>query len=651
MSRIALITADAELYERAGLLCRTLGLQEDVALYFARLSQAPELAQSLQHEEVEVIVVRGGLGILVKKAPIKIPIVEIDVTGQDLARIFLEAKAITGLERPRAAFVAFDNMAVDVEVIAQLANVDVVIHRLESDEDIPPVVGEVARLDYDVLLGGTRTVEIAKGLGMKSVLLRSGELSIKSALLEARKIAQGRQIEKENAEKFKTLIDCSFEGIISIDQERKIRLVNPAAAQLLELSPKDCQGSPLGELIDLPEIGECLQTGREIQGQVIRWKNLWISLNIGPIVVEHGTIGAFLTFQEISRIQEAEAMIRTEVLVRKFAAKYSLLDIVGQSPQIVEARRIAAAIASTDATLLIHGESGTGKELFAQGIHNLSPRKEGPFVAINCAALPPNLLESELFGYVEGAFTGALKKGKPGLFEMAHRGTLFLDEISEMDKYGQSRLLRALQEKQIMRLGGDKYIPVDVRVIAASNRNLVELVESGAFRQDIYYRLKVLVLNLPPLRRRTGDIARLAAEFLQRHQKTYKKTIELTREAYAELARHPWPGNVRELSHFIERLVVTARERSITGETIRNFIEDREYDQSPPAIPAPAPAPDSSQEARIVSALQETGCNMTKTAEALGISRPTLYRKLKHFDIKLTSTVVKSATPGAPARE
>jgi transcriptional regulator with PAS, ATPase and Fis domain len=624
MSKIALITSDRGLYEEVGALCRGMELQNEVDLHFIRLGKAPDLTRKLQHEDVDVILARGGLAMLIQPFSVKVPIVEIVITGQDLARIFLKAKVLTGIERPRAAFIAFDNMATDVGVIAQLANVDLTIHRLQANEDIPPVVDEVARFGYDVVFGGTRTVRIAKERGMKSILLESGPLSIKNALLEARKVVLARQIEKENAGKFKALVDYSFEGIISIDREKKILTINPAAKRLLNRSPKEFLDRPLHALIDLPEIDECLQTGREILGKVIHRENNWISFNVGPIIVEHETIGAFLTFQEVSRIQEAETTIRTEILVKKFNAKYTMADIIGQSPQICEAKRIAESIASTDATILIQGESGTGKELFAQGIHNLSPRKSGPFVAINCAALPPNLLESELFGYVEGAFTGATKKGKPGLFEMAHRGTLFLDEISEMDKYGQGRLLRALQEKQIMRLGGDKYIPVDVRVIAASNRNLMSLVESGTFRQDIYYRLKVLVLNLPPLRQRTGDIVYLAAEFLQRHKRTYRKSIELAEDAYAELARHSWPGNVRELSHFIELLVVTAGKARITEETIRRFIEDREYDQPSEPLPALTAATSLKEDARILSTLRFHGYNVRKTAATLGISRPTL---------------------------
>ena len=638
MSRIALITSDPELFEQAGRICAELGLQQEIDLYLAHLSDAATLAARLKHEGVDVVIARGGLALLILAAGVNIPVVEVVITGQDLARIFLDAKRVTGLERPRAAFIAFDNMVADVEIIACITNIDLTIYRLQTNEDIPVMIDAVADLNYDVILGGTKTVALARKRGLRATLLQSGPLSTKNAILEARKIAQGRQIEKEEAGKFRALIDFSLEGIISVDREKRIQIINPAARFLLNCAADDLQGQSIDLLLDVPEIDRCLHEGREIRGHVIQRDNLWISLNIGPIIVNQAPIGAFITFQEISRIQEAEATIRNEVLVKKFHAKYSLEDIQGRSPQILEAKRITREIARTDATTLIIGESGTGKEFFAQGIHNLSGRRNGPFVAINCAALPPNLLESELFGYVEGAFTGATKKGKPGLFEMAHRGTLFLDEISEMDKYGQSRLLRALQEKQIMRLGGDKYIPVDVRIIAASNRNLPQLIETGQFRQDLYYRLKVLVLNLPQLRQRTGDVEFLAREFVKRFSLQYKRRIELNADAFKELTSYPWPGNVRELMHFIERLTVTAGNREIDAGAISRLVENREYEDFSVPHPILAPRPQYTEDAMIVSLLESNRYNIKKTALDLGISRPTLYRKLRQYQIQIKKT-------------
>ena len=642
MAKIALITADHDLFEQTERIRREINLQNEVELYLSELSDAPQLAARLQREDVDVLVARGGLATLIQNADVKIPVVEIVTTGQDLARICLEAKRITQLDRPRAAFIAFDNMVSDVDVIAQIANVDVTVHRLVVDEDISRVVDEVASLNYDVVFGGIKTTLLAGRRGLRTVPLYSGTMSIRNALLEAKKVALGRQIEKENAETFRALTEYSLEGVVSIDRRQCIQVINPVAAKLLGCVGKEQLGRPLDGLISLPGIAQCLSEGQEIRGELFQRESTWLCFNIGPIIVRQEIIGAFVTFQEVSRIQEAEATIRQEIVAKKFAAKYVIGDINGRSPQIVEAKRIAGEIAKTDATLLIHGESGTGKELFAQSIHNLSSRRNGPFVAINCAALPPNLLESELFGYVEGAFTGATKKGKAGLFEMAHRGTLFLDEISEMDKYGQSRLLRAIQERQIMRLGGDKTIPIDVRIIAASNQKLPALIESGQFRQDLYYRLKVLMLNLPPLRQRSGDVVHLARDFLAQSQRLYKKSLALTDSAYRELERYAWPGNVRELSSFVERLVVTAGNREIDGRVIVKFLENREYDNDlAEENEASAASARQDEESRLLSTLQAYDYNLKRCAEALEISRPTLYRRLKKSNIHIEKTSKK----------
>jgi len=638
MPKITLLTSDPDFFEQSGRVCKELGLQKEIDLCLTHLSEATRVTQQLQQEGVDVIIARGGLAMLILAAGINIPVVEVVITGQDLARIFLEAREATGLERPKAAFIAFDNMVADVEIIARITHVDLTIYRLQTNEDIPVMVDAVADLGYDIILGGTKTVALAKKRGLRTALLQSGELSTKNAILEAQKIALGRQIEKEESGKFKALIDFSLEGIISVDRDRRIQIINPAAQRLLNCTSRETSGQPIAGFLDIPEIDRCIEEGKEIRGHVMQHDNLWLSLNLGPIIVNQAPIGAFITFQEISRIQEAEATIRNEVLSRKLHAKYTLKDIQGRSPQIMEAKRIAGEIARTDATTLIIGESGTGKELFAQGIHNLSDRRNGPFVAINCAALPPNLLESELFGYVEGAFTGATKKGKAGLFEMAHRGTLFLDEISEMDKYGQSRLLRALQEKQIMRLGGERNIPVDVRVIAACNRNLPQLIEAGQFRQDLYYRLKVLVLNLPHLCQRSGDVEFLAREFIKRYCQQYKRHIDLDAGAFAALARHTWRGNVRELMHFTERLTVTARTPEIDADTVARLLDDREYENI--GLPAPdTPARNlATEDAQILATLESNRYNIKKTASDLGMSRPTLYRKLRHYRIQIQKT-------------
>lgn len=635
MPKIAFMASDKRLFHDSKAVVQELGLEDQVIMYYARLKKAVQLAQQLQNEAIDAIIARGAAAQLIPNAGIRVPVINIVVTGQDLAHMFQEAKLISGLSDPKVAFIAFSNIAPDLEALSHVFGFNVTVYRLKSPEDIPVMVDKVAKNNFDVLIGGKTTLLLAQARGIKSLLIHSGNLSIKAALLEAQKVALGRKIEKENAQKFKVLIDHALEGIISIGRDKFINVFNTAAEQLLHYPTQNAIGKEISVLLDLPAIDNCLADGRQALSQVHRCGHNWLNINIAPIIVDQRTIGAFITLQDISRIQEAEAKIRHEVLVRKFTANYNFPDILGNSPEIAETKRIALEFAKADATILIIGQSGTGKELFAQSIHNNSARKNGPFVAINCAALPPNLLESELFGYVEGAFTGATKKGKQGLFEMAHSGTLFLDEISEMDLYGQSRLLRVLQEKQVMRLGDDKYIPVDVRIIAATNKNLPELIDTGNFRRDLYYRLQVLVLKLPPLAQRKGDIELLARHFLRRYNFHYHKQLELTAEAYSCLIGYSWPGNIRELMHFIERLTVSADQTVVSAEKLKIHFADG--DIAAPFPPA-NPIPETKEAAIIIAALAAANYNIKLTAQSLGMARSTLYRKLKHYNIQMKKT-------------
>lgn len=636
MSKIAFIAPDKQLFLQGKEIIHELGLDHKVDLYLARLNRGIRLAQKLQNEDVDVIVCRGGTAKLIIESGVKIPVVEIPITGQDLAQVFHESKKITELPHPKVAILAYGNMVNDIEVLSNIFDIQLTIYPLKTVEDIPAKIAEVAATDANIVVGGIKTILLAAKKGLKTHLIRSGDFSIRGAFLEAQKIALGRKFEKERAQEFKALVDYSLEGIISINHDKIIKVFNPTAERLLNRCAKEMLGQRIDAVLTFINVEACLLKGQQSIGQVIQLGAIWITFNIAPIIVEELTIGAIITFQDVTRIQEMEAKIRNEVIVRRFVAKYQFADILGISHQMIETKRIAQEISLVDATVLISGESGTGKELFAQSIHNTSPRKNGPFVAVNCAALPQNLLESELFGYVEGAFTGATKKGKPGLFEMAHRGTIFLDEISEMDKYGQSRLLRVLQEKQVMRLGDDKYIPVDMRIIAATNKNLMELVKEGHFRQDLFYRLKVLTMNLPPLRSRSNDVKHLAHHFLECYKREHRKQLEISPTAYDELSDYFWPGNVRELKFFIERLVVIASEKVITQDVLKKYWQDREYESEATSITGDLSL--LSEKDRIISTLAQCNSNITHAAKLLAMDRSTLYRKLKTYQIEVKKT-------------
>jgi transcriptional regulator of acetoin/glycerol metabolism len=340
--------------------------------------------------------------------------------------------------------------------------------------------------------------------------------------------------------------------------------------------------------------------------------------------------GVILTLRETRRMRKYAARVAGAKAV------YTFENIVGESSAMGEAMRLARIASQSDSTALLLGESGTGKELFAQAIHNAGNRRKGPFVVVNCGALPRNLVQSELFGYVAGAFSGALKEGSPGKFELADGGTIFLDEIGEMPLEAQVSLLRLLQESEVTRLGGNQARRIDVRIIAATNKDLPLAVKNNAFRDDLYYRLNVLAIHVPALRQREGDVAVLIRVFMDKFTKSLgKQGLELTGEALAALAAHPWPGNVRELENCIERLVnVATRGRIELADLPQDILSDMAAGQ--PRKPGDASMSlRRVQKSLILETLRETGGNFRRTSSLLNISRTTLYAKLKAYGISV----------------
>lgn len=329
--------------------------------------------------------------------------------------------------------------------------------------------------------------------------------------------------------------------------------------------------------------------------------------------------------------------MRKRLRNRGHLAKYDFHDILGESEKIRASIEKARRFGRVDATVLIYGETGTGKEFFAHAIHNASSRRNGPFIAVNCAAVPENLLESELFGYAEGAFTGAKRGGKKGLFETADGGTIFLDEISEMSDKLQTRLLRVLQEYEIMRLGDDRVITVDVRVIAATNRDLRKMVAEKLFRADLYYRINVLTLVIPSLRERREDIPVLVGHFLQVFNKKFQKNIKgVERQGIDLFYTHDWPGNIRELQNIMERLVILTDgdyiPAELVAESLYTSLEGYPVETARQEKPGTSPEPQSLsrlEEKAIRDTLAAVKGNKKQAAAILGVSRTTLWRRLK----------------------
>lgn len=349
---------------------------------------------------------------------------------------------------------------------------------------------------------------------------------------------------------YEILLEILEEAIIGVSKKGRIYTYNESAQNIIGKTKNEVIGYDVRDI--LPEIPfeDVLVNNKPIIDKLLNISNVNYVVTIVPVVKNKTLYGAVANIRKFSDTERKQHKLRAQLIGKGHRAKYTFGNIIGENLKLQRCKDIAKRMAKSESSILIVGESGTGKELFAQAIHNSSSRKDYQFVAVNCAALPANLMESELFGYEEGAFTGARKGGKLGLFELAHKGTLFLDEIAEMPLHLQARLLRVLQEKEVMRIGGDRVINIDVRIIAATNRILEKEVEEGNFRKDLYYRLNVIPLKIPPLRERKEDIPII----LQEIKRELNSNFEITQDALKAMMDYDWNGNIRELKNCIEYL-------------------------------------------------------------------------------------------------
>ncbi|HWQ62563.1 MAG TPA: sigma 54-interacting transcriptional regulator, partial [Negativicutes bacterium] len=454
--------------------------------------------------------------------------------------------------------------------------------------------------------------------------------------LLASKAAEAERLHAVRAMKtqLETVLDTVSEGIIAVNRAGRIVNSNAAARRMTDQKGRDLLGVPIDDLLPGLPLGELIHSGRELTNREVSRKGtgrrLHYLITARPWQEGDEVIGAVLTLREMAEVRKFVSQLSTHNI------NYTLDMILGGSEQLCRVKEAAAKAARVNATVLIQGESGTGKELFARAIHSGGERQAKAFIAINCAAIPETLLESELFGYEEGAFTGARRGGKPGKFELADGGTMFLDEIGDMSLSLQAKLLRVLQEKQLERVGGVDTLAIDVRIIAATHKDIAAMVGSGEFRQDLYYRINVFPLHIPPLRDRREDLPVLLTYFLKKYAAMLgKATPEVDAAAYRALMTYDWPGNVRELENTLEYLVNIIPGPRITLAVLPPRIKAGGDPRS--VRPGIVPLVELERQA-IAAAVKKfggTAAGKVQAAEALGISRATLYRRLK--EIKLVS--------------
>jgi propionate catabolism operon transcriptional regulator len=614
----------------------------DLRLVSRGYEEAVKEIAAAGNDRPDIVVAAGSNGTYLKSR-IAVPVVLINPTGFDVMHALARARR----DASQVALVTHGETPGEVRRFVAAYGIDVVFASYQSAQDAEACVLDLRDRGVGTIVGPGLITELATKAGMDAVFLYS-RASVRAAFDTALEVAQATWGEAVRRQRLDNVLQHLRDGVVALDAQGRVESINQRLAAVLGIEPAAAVGRLLPELAPdlsdaLPDLeGESLETVRGVSYVVHR----------GPLVDNGVTTGSVLTFQESRAVERLDRTLRSRQRAQQFSARYRLDDLVGTCPAIERVRQLVQRYAKSDATVLIRGESGTGKEMVAQSLHHLSARREFPFVALNCGAFPEALLESELFGYEEGAFTGARRGGKAGLIEAAHHGTLFLDEIGEMPLPLQSRLLRVLQEREVVRLGSTEPMRIDVRIVAATHRALTAAVEEGEFRTDLYYRLNILNIGLPPLRERLTDITPLAAELLcqaARREPRLAARIRHARDALEVLApvseslsHHAWPGNVRELQNVIERVTVElaesdaddARLACLTEHVLQSIAPELFEASQVDAADTAAAAMTLRQRSRRVeadeirAALEACNGNRDQVCEALGISKTTLWRKL-----------------------
>ena len=631
---ICVMAPTLQLAEKAEMLIKQENYQNiDVVVAASGRQETVKCAQTLAAAGAEIIITRKGTRRIVEEVT-NLKVVSLNNSLSDYLWMLKER----GLHTPGLiAFFSYDPMSSDILQMCEMLEVQTKNYIFKSFADCRGCVERALKDGAVFSVGGAWTDPWAKRLGLPHVIVENSVETILNALESA---TQLRRVQVEEAEKqclFKTqsemyqaVLDFTHDAILAIDENGRIQVLNPPAERIMGCRAADSVGQPVEAVLPNTLLPDVLESGEKQLDQIMQIHQTLCNTNRIPILVDGQRRGVVATFQDVKQLQNSEQKIRLKLHEKGLVAKYAFNDILGDSPAIRSTIQIARSYAASRASVLILGETGTGKELFAQSIHNASDRRDGPFVAINCAAVSNSLLESELFGYEAGSFTGASRGGREGVFELAHGGTLFLDEIGEIPRETQVELLRVLQEKEIRRVGGSRVIPVDVRIIAATNKDLLQETVEGRFREDLYYRLDVLDLKLPPLRERGDDVKILGIHLFRQLPGGEDPTMQHQfLQLLEEVGPYQWYGNIRELQNFVERANILMRSAGASAVAVSDILRRR-------TDPTPEPHQEAENRDRsaVEAALRNHPGSMEDAARSLGCSRQTLWRKMKKYGIQ-----------------
>ena len=599
------------------------------------LYDAVPAALELESKGIEVILARGQTSLLISEI-VKIPVHSVPRTAFD---IITSLKYAASLGK-RILLFSYREKVLDLEITEIIFNIEldqVVFNQLE---DIVDLVNR-NKNKYDVFIGGVSLVRIAANYGLMAVEVRSSKEIISTIIDNAISVANTKRKEQEEAQRYLQIINAVSEGIISIDGNGNVVTINDSARRMLKIKPSDIIGKAANSIFPNIYLNSVIETDKPLTDKIEAINNDRYVVNHLPILFNRKPIGLVSTFSDISSVMKVENEVR-QYFAKGLVAKHSFSDIIFTTNVMRKSIANAKKFAKSDYTILITGETGTGKEILAQSIHNYSVRSKKPFVSINCAALSEQLLESELFGFVEGAFTGSKKGGKPGLFELSHLGSIFLDEIASTTQRVQMQLLRVLQEKEVMRIGAERIIPIDTRVIAATNKDLVGEINVNEFREDLYFRLNVLNIYIPPLRKRADDIPLLVDRFIESiSSENNIDCLSIPHKQIAILQDYTWPGNIRQLQNFVNKLVLLCGSAidldifeelyyELTQISFHTTVETSSMNVDSTMTSCEAQCTEAE---KIINALVVAKYNKTEAAKKLNMCRTTLWKKIKKYNL------------------
>ena len=594
----------------------------------------------MEQDGVEVIVSRRGTAFLLREN-LNIPVVSLPQSSLDLINSLRKASRIS-----RKIFLpSFHNPITETATLSELLQIELQQGVYHDRASLREIIKEAHQNGTRVVLGGRATKWVAQEFGLSYVEIVTSEEIVNSAIENAKSVAESNRRQKAMAEQYRCIIDASSDGMVAVDEQGCITAVNQTARKMVKRLDTDCVGKQIDGFPALKAVKQVMKTKQPVYDSIESIDDERILVSHIPVTMGEDVIGGICTLREVSRVIQAENSIR-RMMHKGLVARYVIDDLIHKTRIMKDLVETTRLYAKTDSTVLVMGETGTGKEVLVQSLHNMSRRKAHRFMSVNCAALPEQLLESELFGYEEGAFTGSKKGGKPGRFELAHNGTLFLDEIDTTPAKVQIRLLRILQEREVMRIGGDRKIPVNVRIVAAASKELGQAVHEGRFREDLFFRLNVLRIMIPALRERQKDIPVLLDHFIRYFSKlNHIVPIVLSADYLEKLMRYSWPGNVRQLRNFAETLVMNYHLRPSKETMEKMYDELMRFSPLPEKTVAPPETESDIREsfmrkklqneaAFILQTLESNRYCKTKAAKSLGISRTTLWRKIKELQLE-----------------